>query len=72
MLDLPSERPLAGTEGPNVPYFVVGNEGFALNTNILRNLGGCNLSVKKRKKSVKLSLVQSTNVRGLCFWNFEQ
>ena len=33
---------------PNVPYFVVGNEGFALNTNILRNLGGSKLSVKKK------------------------
>jgi hypothetical protein len=23
MLELPSDRPLAGTEGPNVPYFFV-------------------------------------------------
>jgi len=45
MLELPSERPLAGTEGPNVPYFLVGDERFALNRNILRPFGGSNLSV---------------------------
>ena len=35
VLELPSGRPLAGTEGPNVPHFFVGDEGFALNRNIL-------------------------------------
>jgi hypothetical protein len=25
-LELPIERPLSGTEGPNVPYFFVGDE----------------------------------------------
>ena len=39
MLELPSERPLSGTEGPNVPQFYVGDEGFALNRNILRPFG---------------------------------
>ena len=29
MLELPSDRPLSGTEGPNVPHFFVGDEGFA-------------------------------------------
>ena len=48
MLELPSERPLSGTEGPNVPHFFVGDEGFALNGNILRPFGGSKLSVKKR------------------------
>ena len=48
MLELPSDRPLSGTEGPNVPHFFVGDEGFALNRNILRPFGGSNLSVKKR------------------------
>jgi len=47
-LELPIERPLSGTEGPNVAYFFVGDEGFALNRNILRPFGGSNLSVKKR------------------------
>jgi len=45
MLVLPSEISLAGTEGPNVPYFFVGEEGLALNTNILRPFGGSALSV---------------------------
>jgi len=38
-LELPSERPLSVTEGPNVKYFFVGDEGFALNRNILRQFG---------------------------------
>jgi len=47
MLELRSDRPLSGTEGPNVPYFFVGGEGLALNRNILRLFDGFNLSVKK-------------------------
>jgi len=70
MLELPIERPLSGTEGPNVPYFFVGDEGFVLNRNILRPFGGSKLSVKK--KSVQISLVQSTKLCRMCFWNFEQ
>jgi hypothetical protein len=46
MLELPSERPLAGTEGANAPYVLVGDERFALNRNILRRFGGSNVSVK--------------------------
>jgi len=38
MLELLSERPLSGTEGPNVPHFFAGDEGFALNRNILKTL----------------------------------
>jgi hypothetical protein len=49
MLSLPSDRPLAGTEGSLVPHFFVGDEVFALNRNILRPFGGYNLSVKKKK-----------------------
>jgi hypothetical protein len=70
MLELPTDRPLSGTEGPNAPSFFVGDEGLALNRNILRRFGGSNLSVKK--KSVQKSLVQSTEVCGMCFSNFEQ
>ena len=70
MLELHSERPLSVTEGPNVPHFFVGDEGFALNRNTLRLFGGSKLSVKK--KGIQLSLVQSTMVRGMCFWYFEQ
>jgi hypothetical protein len=42
------EMPLSGTEGPNVPHFFVGEEGFALNRNILRPFVGSNLGVKKK------------------------
>ena len=54
MLELPSERPLSGTDGPNVPYFFVGDLGFALNRNILLRFCGSNLSVKKRVYSYRL------------------
>jgi hypothetical protein len=47
VLELPSERPLSGTEDPNVPYFFVGDDGFELNRNILQPVSGSNLSVKK-------------------------
>jgi hypothetical protein len=53
MLELPSERPLSGTEGPNVPQFFEG-EGFAPDRNILRPFGGSNLSVKKRAYNYRL------------------
>ena len=69
-LELPSERPLSVSEGPNVKYFFVGGEGFGLNRNILREFGSSNPSVKKIK--VQLSLVRSTKVCGMCFWNSEQ
>jgi len=52
MLELPSERPLSGTEGPNVPHFFVGDEGFAQNSNILRPFGGSDLSGKKRVHTI--------------------
>ena len=44
MLELPSERPLSGTEGPHVPYIFLRYEGFALNRNILRHFGGIKLT----------------------------
>jgi len=49
MQELTSDRPLSGTEGPNVPYFFVGDEGFGLNRNILQPFGGSNLSVEKKE-----------------------
>jgi hypothetical protein len=52
MLELPSERPLAGAEGPNVPYFLVGDEGFALNRNKLRPFIGSNLSVTNNVQNI--------------------
>jgi len=52
MLELHSDRPLTGTEGPNVPQFFVGDEGFALNKNILLPFGGSNLSVKNECTTV--------------------
>jgi len=70
MLELPSERPLSGTEDPHVPNFFLGDEGFALKGNMLRPFGGSNLSVKI--KNVQLSLVHSTKICGMCFWNFEK
>ena len=58
MLELPSKISLSGTKGPYVPYFFVGDEGFALNRNILRHFGGSNLSVKKRVYNYLLCTAQ--------------
>jgi hypothetical protein len=52
MLDLPSDRPLSGTQGPSVPHYFVRHEVFALNRNILRSFGGSKLSVKKECTTV--------------------
>ena len=54
MLQLHSERPLVGTEGPNVPHFFVGNERLALNKNIFRPFGRSNLSVKNNVHKYRL------------------
>ena len=35
--EITSERPLGGTQCPDVPYFFVRDEGFSLN----RNIQGC-------------------------------
>ena len=70
MLVLPSETTLSGTEGPNVAYFFVGDEGFALNRNILRPFGGSNLSVKKRVYNYRLC--RGRRYVECAFWNFEQ
>jgi len=59
VLELPNERPLSGTESPNIPHFFVGDEGFALNRNILRPYGGSNLSVKKRAYKYRLCRARS-------------
>lgn len=47
-LGLPKDRPLPGTESPNVPYFLVGDEAFGLHRNLMRPFGGKQLTVKKR------------------------
>ena len=51
-LELTRERPLSGTEGPNVPHLFVRDEGFTLNRNTLRPFGGPNLSFKKEYISI--------------------
>ena len=63
-----SERPLARTEGPNVPYFFVGDEGFALNRNILRPFGGSNPCVKKSVYNHRLHRVRMYVELLLVFW----
>jgi len=67
MLELPIERPLAGTEGPTVPYFLVGDERFALNRNILRTFGGSNLSVKNIMYKYRLCRARSYVERAFVF-----
>jgi hypothetical protein len=52
MLGLSSDIPLSGTAGANVPYFCIGDGGFALNANILPFFGGSNLSDKKKYTTI--------------------
>ncbi|CAH2003063.1 unnamed protein product [Acanthoscelides obtectus] len=54
-LELPSAKPLPGSEAPNVPYFLIGDEAFGLNINLLRPFGGKELSQKKRIFNYRLS-----------------
>jgi len=54
-LELPPAKPLPGSEGPNIPYFLIGDEAFGLNTNLLRPFGGKELSQKKRIFNYRLS-----------------
>jgi hypothetical protein len=67
MLELPCERPLAGTEGPNVPHFFVVVEGFALSRNTLRPFGGSNLNVKTRIYNYRLC--RTRRCVCVCVWN---
>jgi hypothetical protein len=59
MLELPSERPISGTEGPNVPHFFLGDEAFALNINTLQPYSRSNLSVRKRVYNYRLCRTRS-------------
>ncbi|CAH1995737.1 unnamed protein product [Acanthoscelides obtectus] len=54
-LELPSAKPLSGSEASNVPYFLIGDEAFGLNINLLRPFGGKELSQKKRIFNYRLS-----------------
>jgi len=58
-LELPSERPLSVTKGPNIKYFFVEDEGFALNRNILRQFGWSNPNVKKNVYNYRLYTARS-------------
>ena len=42
-LSFPSDCPLAGTSGPNLPYMLVGDKAFPLKRNMLRPYPGRNL-----------------------------
>lgn len=55
MLELPNEKCLPGTEGPDVPYFFLGDEAFALHKHLLRPYGGSNLTLNKRIFNYRLS-----------------
>lgn len=52
---LPDDKCLPGTERPEVPYFFVGDEAFALHKHLLRPYGGSNIAVEKRVFNYRLS-----------------
>jgi hypothetical protein len=54
-LDLPEQRSLPGTEGPAVPFVLVGDEAFGLHNHLLRPFGGPQLSDQKKFFNYRLS-----------------
>ncbi|KAG8223752.1 hypothetical protein J437_LFUL003117 [Ladona fulva] len=54
-LEIPEEKCPSGRTGTKVPYFLVGDEAFALHRHLLRPYGGNNLTVAKRIFNYRLS-----------------
>lgn len=54
-LDIPRPTPLDGGEDIDLPYVLLGDEAFALSTNLLRSYGGHNLDVAKKVFNYRLS-----------------
>lgn len=46
--NLPDEKCLPGTEGPKMPYFLLGDAAFGLHRHLLRPYGGTHLTVEKK------------------------
>lgn len=53
--ELPTEKCINGIESAALPYFLVGDEAFALHKHLLRPYGGNNLGIKKRIFNYRLS-----------------
>jgi len=49
---LPEPKCLPGTDRPNVPYFFVGDEAFALHKHLLGPFGGSNLPIEKKYSTI--------------------
>lgn len=47
LLNIPRGKPLPGTEGPNMPYTLVGDEAFPLSNKVMRPYSGKVLAEKK-------------------------
>lgn len=47
-LDLPKDKPLEGTEGPQMPYCFVGDAAFGLSKHMMRPYGGNNRSYSQK------------------------
>lgn len=54
-LNLPIPRPLNEDSNTNVPFVIVGDEGFALNEHLLRPYGGTHLNKDKRIFNYRLT-----------------
>ncbi|XP_055840162.1 uncharacterized protein LOC129907800 [Episyrphus balteatus] len=54
-IGIPEAKCLHGTTSPAVPYFLVGDEAFALDKHLLRPFGGHNLTTKQRIFNYRLS-----------------
>lgn len=54
-LPLPNPKPLPASEPPNVPYIILGDEAFDPHTNLMRPIGGKQLSIAKRVFNYRVS-----------------
>ncbi|XP_069624017.1 uncharacterized protein [Ranitomeya imitator] len=54
-LNIPSSRPLPGTEGPSLPYVLVGDEAFQLGQNLLKPYSSRSLDSSRRIFNYRLS-----------------
>ncbi len=54
-MDLPEKKYLPGSQKPKMPYYLLGNDAFALHKHLLKPYGGHSLTVKKRIFNYRLS-----------------
>lgn len=56
LVNVPPERPLPGTNGPNMEFVMIADEAFPLQTNLLRPFPGRDaITIDKKRYNYRLS-----------------